>query len=232
MGDYEAESTSHGDVEVESFGLGFVYLDPPIAIDSVPPINLNLYPRDEWREISFLSNTLTSLRGFVHSYSCAQGLFSLLRREYEAQPSDLVLQWQFVACRDAVMTAFSFGKTLDAIAPILKDAPHLRGRVDAELLREARKYFRDAFKGIAKVRHSVAHMGETSSTRRELDRHAMMNSEFAPSPGMSVHVTNFIDGELYRNTFEGGQVELEVSVRSAVTMKDITRTAFSAFKRC
>lgn len=108
-------------------------------------------------------------------------------------------EWKMIACRDAAMTVFHFGKALESIS--FKELPAFREYVDFDLLRKARRQFETDFPEIEKFRNSIAHSGENASkSERPLFDKGIAEPGFTVPAGSSIAMQGTLVGDQITST--------------------------------
>lgn len=155
-----------------------------------------------------------------------------------AEEMSLAAEWRRMAARDAVMTIFHFGKTLDAIG--FKDAPSLARSVDGKRLSRARTRFQQSFRHNEQARHAVGHAGERHLTKESTEQITHVGAIETPNihiaEGASYVLSNLTEGErmistvAHPHTGETSVVSVPISQNALLELDEIVSEVFSAFK--
>jgi hypothetical protein len=135
--------------------------------------------------------------------------------------------WLRVAARDLAMSIYHFGCAHDGINEALGATPTVRQIVSTKL-KLANKLFAQSFPNYVQVRNSIAHSAETTSSQRNIDKHAAQRVDM---PGFNMTGAILIDGylDVQRGTFAAtwkGQVVMTEINRSALSKLEHVRDAF------
>src|SRR5690349_11312502 len=89
---------------------------------------------------------------------CTDGI----NREKQGEPkSDFPLaQWRTMAGRDAGMSLYHFGMTIETVRQFAGKSNWLRARLDLKGMREAKDWMNSSFPGWDDVRHAIAHRAD------------------------------------------------------------------------
>jgi hypothetical protein len=121
-----------------------------------------------------------------------------------------------IAARDAALSLYHFGCSLNAMRKQIPASASHAGKVDALKVRNARKQFQSDFPHIDNVRHGVAHAGELYETPEKMKANqpterrgaTFLIAEFSPSHyGVSIH------GTLFTVQLEAGSITKLQNVR-------------------
>jgi hypothetical protein len=228
-----------------------------------PPLLLHLAETEQEKsEIFHQTNLLLQLANYVGTYKAAlllndeamadigrrmaerKSIFELRANDMRQQldrirdAMNLSAQWSQMAARDAVMTVFHFGKTLDSIS--FKLTPSLAAAVDHKKLRAARKHFQDYFRGNEEARHAVGHAAErlssTSKTEHITHSAAYESPNLKIAEGASYALSNFTDGDqvvstvAHPHTGKTSIVKAPFSHEALAELDSITDEVFDTFR--
>ncbi|MBB5046440.1 hypothetical protein HNR60_001185 [Rhodopseudomonas rhenobacensis] len=127
--------------------------------------------------------------------------------------------WDEMAARDAAMTVFHFGKTVEAIRAASREIPTIKQNIEHARLRLATKRFRKEFPDFEMMRHAVGHRAEATSSLRSVKAH---------SAG-GVFIFGSLERRTYTMTMKGDHHSLAIDHRTRLTLAEIARVVFSAF---
>jgi hypothetical protein len=142
-----------------------------------------------------------------------------LTEEQERKIANTV-HWVHVAARDAVMTVYHFGVTLDALRQNARRAPSLKG-VDGVLLKSAWKHFLKRFPHYERHRHAVSHVADDMRTHEKLE---------ALTPDDGNIIAGQIIGREYIVRYRGRDMRLAVTSETHDELEAIMTEAWDAFR--
>ena len=184
-------------------------------------------------QLSFLENYLKQFRQavqLIRSCRIRQSEAKDLKNadtgqgaEYDEALFDEIMMldgWMHIAARDAVMTVYHFGSTLEALRRNTGKAASMR-KLDAKRMKAAWKRFRDVFPAFEALRHAVAHMADEISTMEK--RH-----EITPANGIFIGAA--LSGHTYFLPGKDKALGLRITDESAIELEAVLMEVWAAFE--
>jgi len=191
---------------------------------------------DEQYHSMMLIYNLQALNAYVNDYAAAIGLhlhIDGLRKQVQnvnirgtiefTKNMHALDLWNQMAGREACMTVFHFGKSLNAIRSTMKDTPTIRAITKHDLLREANRDLETNFPNYNDARHAAGHRAEAISSLDAVKKHAVDHGH------MKEYLPGRIVEDTYVTTFEGRRIEVELTERKRKALSVITDKIYSAF---
>jgi hypothetical protein len=136
--------------------------------DDTPHINMHGAPPDQQGEIRLLNDALRDMHTYTRDFNSAVDLFENAQRLSSGtshQDSSRVIEWQFIAARDGVMSIFHFRNEMLAANNLANTLQHVVPQLNRRFLGEAHSLFTKLFPDFLAIRHAVAHAGELSKNK-------------------------------------------------------------------
>ena len=133
------------------------------------------------------------------------------------------------------MTIHQFGRALKEGGGIgLKDCPSLKGLLETDWMRRARRAFSQKFPKAERVRHSIAHSGQTIESREDFDANAFSGQMDYPgiikADGRGIMIQDSMAGRRYMATHAGEVVSYELSAETLDLLCEIAKEFYRAFE--
>lgn len=214
-----------------------------LTTDFPPSINVSGLPPDEQTEAWLVSSCLAGLDQHVSNFRAALTLFDfclansrvLHETMAEDEPSAIgaIDNWPLVAARDATITIYHFGTSLQAIRAALSACPTLGEWVDASVLREVSRQFRGRFPEFVALRHGVSHAAELTKDRPNFQRNAFSGDYSGPgikiTKAQNLMLQNCLLGRQFTTTFKGKIVSFDLSQDNLVFLEKTKAAYYDAF---
>lgn len=182
---------------------------------SIPALDFSSFPLQETETIGLIQNHLIALGGYFEDVTAAFFLFDTASLNTRSPAGKRWMLWAYVAARDAMMSIYHFGKTLEYIKSCGKLAPEFRSRIDQSKLKNARKIFGKNFPVFVDIRTAIAHSADLTSSLEKAEATALSSEQAEqigiPSFGKKVLVRNHIEGNTFSTTFEGKFIRQEIT---------------------
>ena len=133
--------------------------------------------------------------------------------------------WMHIACRDAVLTVYHFGVTLDTIRRNAGRCCSLRGTYDAERIKDALSCFRAAFPHYEKFRHAIGHLADDVSS---VEKAAEYRSRSAETSGLTI--VGDLSGRLYTFGVRDTLMQLLVATSTSQILEAILLDVWESFR--
>lgn len=188
---------------------------------------LKTVPREEIDHVRLIGQNLSDLERYVASFADALSL----HRFCESRGGQL-RGWQRVAGRDASLTVFHFGKTMQGVGEAFKGCPTFRTLVDHTQLRGSRRMFEKTFPDYIAIRNAVAHAGELYATleKREANMARSVNSHgIEVDESSRLAIGDAFAGDSFLQNINGQMVALELSEASLQALATTAKQFISGF---
>ncbi|MCI4644395.1 MAG: hypothetical protein MRY64_06390 [Hyphomonadaceae bacterium] len=196
---------------------------------------------DEIAHAQSITRNLSYLDRYIDRFAAAVSLIGHIQDEmFSVDPAQLsksselpkLMEWQFIAARDAALSVWHFGKCLEACrSKCLPYCPTLTAIADHDQIRSLEKAFKGAFPGHSEVRDSVAHEGQKFSSVAATKKNAMTPEVFMR--GVPVVVTGFSEvhpqqsfiSDCYQVSYEGRYYKLKLTEESVTSLRRMAEKA-------
>jgi hypothetical protein len=198
-------------------------------LDKLPRLPTQV-PPGEIDRVIHVQNACTLLMQLTGQFASAIMLFDFcmdgIKAEKSGQPrSKLPLaEWRRMAGRDAGMTMYHFGMTIETVRQFANKSPWLPEQIDLKVMREAKKLMNASFPGWDQVRHAIAHRADFFIDPAQSEKHRVMMA-----PGVTRTYWNRLEGRTFIHTLNGNSFRCEVSQETLELLVEIRRKFFSAF---
>jgi hypothetical protein len=212
-------------------------------------------PEAERAAASILRSNLTMLEFGVHQFECNIRLIAFAEEHFrrnkavmmfenpEAPPDprpyqeikdtvNIMLNWPYVAARDAALTIHHFALTRNAISAIAQKTKSISKFYDRQILKSAGKLFRERFPDAEMVRDAVAHSGERILSEEAIHRHSFSGELNAPGfqlSGFQNTFTHFTNRQLLMS-WRGRAVSLDCSEDALDDLIEVLNLIMLAFE--
>lgn len=169
-------------------------------------------PKEELDHVAVVVRSLSDLKGYVQNFADALALYEFSQQNQGRQ----LTGWMGIAGRDAALTVFHFGNTMQGIGRAFKDCPTFRAAIEHSRLREARRMFEKSFPDYIAIRNAVAHAGELHTSVEKSEANMARAAEFRGlyiGQNARIIIQGFINDSFLQN-INGRLVALELSEAS------------------
>lgn len=198
-------------------------------------------PEEERDEADSIRSNIGWLHDRATSFWAARMLFQNCAERQFLDPAGGTIyhEWQLCAARDAVMSIYHYGRTLEGIDDALGVCPTLREMIDGTGKRAARKQFEKRFPSFIALRNALAHSAERTKTLKASRRHGRVSKrtiQLSPdiAIGLSEDAKSFvlldnIWGTTFSSQWDGEIVKCEINDQSGVWLDKTTDAYWAAF---
>jgi len=187
--------------------------------------------QEELEYSKIIHRNLSSMSSYANHFYDALMLFDFCRAQVRSS------DWDMVACRDATMTVYHLGKTMELTRSSLKRVPEIQDLVVLDKIKEAGKNYKRYFPTFEKARHAVAHAAELFQSPEKMRENAASGEMiFGDGPFVSaiicsdsVSISNGLFGSRYVNTIDGKVVSLEMTRQTYINIYNCVHGYLSAF---
>ncbi len=205
--------------------------------DWVPDFVALNFGRQGQMQIRLLSRALYAMDRRHKDFISDLRLFECCNTQHIAMPnyrSQNIADWQYVACRDAVMNIFNFRNEMLAANDLANKQPVIAPLLTRDLLKASHRKFDEYFPEYVGIRHAVGHSGELAKSIESFEENSFagtydQNGIQIPDTS-NLMISNTISGITYICTFEGKVVHCEVSQTTANKLLEVKTIFYSAFR--
>jgi len=168
----------------------------------------------------------------IEEFAAALTLFDFCTNGIEAEKNAQetsglpLVQWRQMAGRDAGMAMYHFGMSIVTVGEFVGEYPWLSSRLDASVVKEAKKMMNKRFRYWDEKRHAIAHRADFFIQPKKSQRHRITTA-----PGVYEKHWNKLEGRTFTHTWNGKLVACEVSQDTLDSLTEIRRKFFSAFSQ-
>jgi hypothetical protein len=189
--------------------------------------------RDESESAKLLDFHLSRLKSYQKDFRNALSLYCFCRDWAEAAAG--IRDWTWIPARDAAMTIYHFGCTLENLVTNLNGIPTVRDLVDHKKRRQAGKRFNKAFPKWQDLRHAIAHDGELykdpqAQAKNQLTGGLHLGTVSIGGPGTTMMGGRVRMGDKFLFFINGEHVGYSLNLQSVAELASVHHDIINAFE--
>jgi hypothetical protein len=179
-------------------------------------------------EIDITWNVSISLRHLVEytdDFRAALALFDACNEGLASDPkAPWLRKWRDLAGRDAGMSLWHFGRTIEGVQELIGDHPILKTRTNPRTLKQARSLLERKFRMREQIRHAIAHRSDFFTSPQKARYHSIPTA-----PGVRETRWGQLRGRRFRYTVNGAAYYYDMNQETLDRLIEVRSIFFSAF---
>jgi len=195
-------------------------------------------PENEQEDAWHINTLFSALDQYVNQFRAALSLYQTAANYSESSDGNrqrLFHAWQFIACRDAVITIYNLAECIQAIKMNSRDHPTINAELDWDSIRKISKQFKKEFPSYDKLRHGVAHASGLIKTKNEQDSNAIKKeyTEHGIHKGSEgdMYISNSLYNDTFMTTHQGHMRTCDITEETLIALESIRDQLIGVFEK-